>query len=219
MSGNLPSRGTAVYARQLQQLLPTGAAWTFAPGGTMARLLEGLAVEFSRVDARSSDLVDEADPRTALELLTDWERVAGLPDACTGAPEDTAERQIALHQKLTGIGTQSRNGYIELAARIGYQAEIEEHVPARVGMRAGQPANGPDWAFAWTVHIQPAEGTFSSDGFIAYAEAGDRVGVRVRGFGSFDLECVIRRAAPAHTHVLFAYEIEPQPALWIDFTR
>lgn len=211
-------RGEAAYARQMAQLLPKGPAWAFAPDGIFARLLLAMAAEFARVDSRALDLIDEADPRTTLELLPDWERVAGLPDTCTGAPEETNERQVALHQKLVGIGGQNRAAFIEIASRLGYAIVIEEHRPCRVGMRCGAPANGQDWAFAWTVHVQPFEGYFEESSFIAHAKAGDPAGVRVRGFGALDIECVIRRAAPAHTHVLFAYDVEPTPDFWFDFT-
>lgn len=212
----LPRDGTA-YAAQLRQLLPQGAAWDFAPDGTFAGLLGGLAEEFARIDARALDLIEEADPRAALELLPDWERVAALPDACTGVPDNAGERQAALHQKLTRVGAQNAAAYAELAARVGYQIDIEEHRPARCGMYLGERMNGPEWAFAWTVHIRPFDGFLEEISFIATAHCGDFLGVRLRGFGALDIECLIRRAAPAHTIVLFAYEIEPTPDLWIDF--
>jgi uncharacterized protein YmfQ (DUF2313 family) len=212
-------RGEAAYAAQMAQLLPKGAAWAFAADGVFARLLLALAAEFARIDSRALDLIEEADPRTTLELLPDWERVAALPDACTGAPDEVSERQAALHQKLAGLGGQNKASFIEVAARLGYQVEIEEHYPARIGIRIGEPLNSPDWAFAWTVHVRPFEGYLEESTFLAVAEIGDRVGVRLRGFGAVDLECVIRRMAPAHTKVLFAYEVEPTPDFWIDFTQ
>lgn len=212
-------RGEAAYARQMAQLLPKGAAWAFAPDGVFARLLLALAAEFARIDSRGLDLIEEADPRTALEMLTDWERVAGLPDTCTGAPDEPAERQAALHQKIAGVGGQNAAAFIAVAARLGYQIEIVEHHPARIGMRVGEDLNGADWAFAWTVKVRPFEGYLEESTFIAVAEIGDRIGVRLRGFGALDLECVIRRLAPAHTHVLFAYDVEPTPDFWFDFTQ
>lgn len=212
-------RDDAAYARQMAQLLPRGRAWAFPRDGFFARLLLGLAGEFARVDARALDLIEEADPRTALELLADWERVAGLPDTCTGTPDEVSERQVALHQKLTGIGGQNKAAYVEIAKRLGYQIDIIEHRPARVGTRIGERLNGTAWAYAWTVNVQPFDGYLDESEFLAVAEIGDRVGVRLRGFGALDLECVISRAAPAHTQVLFAYEVEPTPDLWFDFTQ
>jgi len=48
---------------------------------------------------------------------------------------------------------------------------------------------------------------------------GSRAGDLLRGWGALDVECLIRRAAPAHTFVLFAYDVEPSPAFWFDFTQ
>ncbi|MEZ5709737.1 MAG: putative phage tail protein [Blastomonas sp.] len=209
----------ADYGAQLRQLLPSGAAFRAPADSNLARLLDALAEEFARIDARADDVIDEADPRTTLELLPDWERVLGLPDACTGAPDNVGERRAALRQKITGLGGQSQAYFIELAARLGYVVTISEHRAARLGMRLGERLNGPDWQFAWTVHVEPFDGDLPDDQpFLAQARIGDELGVRLRGFGALDLECVIRRAAPAHTIVLFAYEAEPEALFWIDLT-
>lgn len=214
----ITARSEAHHAQVLRQLLPRGAAWDFAPDGRFARLLEALAAEFARIDARVIDLLDEADPRTALEVLIDWERVAGLPDACTGQPDNVGERQIALVEKLTSIAGQRPADFIDLAARIGYEVDIEENRPLRVGDRVGDRCRDEAWAFAWTVKVQPFDGAGRPVLAIAHFKVGDPVGTRVRGFGSLDLECVISRAAPAHTNVIFAYVIEREPDFWIDFT-
>lgn len=214
------ARNATDYAGQMRQLLPMGAAWQFPAESNLAQLIAALAEEFARIDARAGQLIDEADPRTTLELLPDWERVLGLPDACFKAPDNVSERRVALRQKITGLGGQSRAYFTELAARLGYFITIEEHRPARVGMRIGEHLNGPDWAFAWTVHVEPFEGDLpDAQSFFAQARIGDELGVRLRGFGAIDLECAIRRVAPAHTIVLFAYEIEQRPVFWIDFTN
>lgn len=206
------------YRAQLRQLLPPGAAWNIEPGSVFDRLLIAFADEFARVDVRALALIEEADPRSALELLPDWERVAALPDACTGAPDNVGERQVALHQKLTRTGAQNAAAFIEIAARVGYAISIEEHRPARMGMRLGERLNGPLWTFTWTVHVRPFDGYLEESTFIAQARIGDRLGVRLRGFGALNVECLIRRAAPAHTTVLFAYDVEPTASFWIDFT-
>lgn len=217
MIGSLP-RPAEAYGQQLRQLLPPGAAWSAPDGSSLAGLLLGLAEEFARIDARGIDLVEEADPRTALELLPDWERVAALPDTCSGEPDNVTERQAALHQKLTRVGAQNAATYIELAAKVGYIIWIEEHRPARMGMLLGERLNGPEWTFCWTVHVRPFDGYLEESTFIAQARIGDRLGVRLRGFGALNLECLISRAAPAHTQIFFAYDVEPTPAFWFDFT-
>ncbi|WP_083554639.1 YmfQ family protein [Novosphingobium sp. NDB2Meth1] len=220
MSGEMIyPRGSGAYFEQLRALLPRGAAWICEAGTTLGKLLSGLAVELARIDARGIDLIEEADPRTAYELLPDWERVAGLPDTCTGAPETARERQAALHQKLTSTGGQTIAYFIDLAAKAGFLIEIDEHRPAVVGMACDAELYGEAWAFAWTVRVLPFNGTQQGELPVAVAEAGDPVGIPLRGWGALDLECLIGRARPAHTTVLFAYEVEPEPALWFDFTR
>jgi uncharacterized protein YmfQ (DUF2313 family) len=220
MSAPLPSpRDAGAYARQFRQLLPRGAAWDFPIDGTFAGLIAGLAEEFARIDNRARDLIEEADPRTTLELLADWERVVGLPDNCSGEePDNATERQVALHEKLTKLGAQNATAYKEMAARLGYAIDVIEHRPFRTGARVGDRVNSLPWTFVWTVNVRPFEGWLEEATFIAHLKAGDPCGLRLRGFGALSLECVIERAKPAHTHVLFAYEIEPTPVLWVDFT-
>lgn len=70
------------YLAQLQALLPPGSAWPRAANATLTKLLGALAEELARLDARALALIDEADGRSTLELLSDWERVCGLPDPC-----------------------------------------------------------------------------------------------------------------------------------------
>lgn len=212
-------RDAAAYAEAQRQLLPPGKAWEATPGGPFAGLLRALGEEMARLDARGLAVVDEADPRAALELLPDWERVAALPDTCTGVPDTASERQAALHQKLTRPGAQNAAAYIELAARAGYAIEIVEHLPLRTGFRAGMRCNGQDWAFTWTAKVKPFEGYIAEDSFLAVFRVGSRAGELLRGWGALNVECLIRRAAPAHTIVLFAYDVEYDPAFWIDFTE
>ena len=73
---------SADYLSQLLALQPPGAALPREPESVWVRLLAALADGFERVDARSNDLVRESDPRSCIELITDWERVCGLPGAC-----------------------------------------------------------------------------------------------------------------------------------------
>ncbi len=71
------------YDQLLRALLPPGLAWVAEVGSELAYLVEALAQELSRVDERGEDLQNEMDPRTATELLDEWEEVAGLPDECS----------------------------------------------------------------------------------------------------------------------------------------
>lgn len=213
-------RSAAAYAEQLTQLLPPGPAWPREPDTLLGRLLQALADELARVDGRAFNLLDEADPLTALELLGDWERVAGLPDPCIPIATTTRERQIAVARKISGIGGQSIPFFEELAARLGLEVEIVEHRPFRAGCAAGLPVYGEAWAHAFTVRALPPSDSSNDPArlqFVAFRAGAGHSGDRLRSFGAADLECVIGRAAPAHAAVLFAYPQEPEPALWFSF--
>lgn len=67
------------YARVLKALLPPGRVWRTDPDGTVSKLFLAAGDELERVELRARDLLEEADPRTANELLPDYERVLGLP--------------------------------------------------------------------------------------------------------------------------------------------
>jgi uncharacterized protein YmfQ (DUF2313 family) len=188
----------AAYGRMLQALLPGGPAWAVEPGSVLSHVLLGVAEELARVTARGEALLEEADPRTALELLEDWERVLGLPDSCLLAiPDSLSERRVLVAQKARALGGQTPQFFIDLAATLGYAVTITEFRPLYAGFAAGDPCCGDAWAYAWQVNI-PLAGITT---FVAGSFAGDRL----RGWGSLDLECIIGRSAPAHTTVLFVY--------------
>lgn len=188
------------YLAQLQALLPQGPAWPRDAEAELTRLLAAWADELARVDGRAADLVEEADPRTTAELLADWERVAGLPDACVealGLGQTTAQRRAALVAKLTTIGGQSAAYYIALAASLGYAITVTEFDLHDVEDNVEHPLTGTPWQFAWQVNA--AEDTI---GVLAVT---DTVEDPLAWWGNELLECVINRLKPAHTHVLFAY--------------
>lgn len=189
------------YLRQLQSLLPPGPAWPKDDAATITRLLAALSGELARVDGRATQLVEEADPRTVAELFADWERVAGLPDACAeafGGTQTTVQRRAALVGKLTTLGGQSAAYYIGLAAALGYAITITEFRKHTVRSAVNYPLYSDAWAFAWQVNA--ALNTFTR------FNVKSRVNDPLASWGNALLECVISRLKPAHTHVLFAYQ-------------
>lgn len=186
------------YREQLQALLPRGGAWPREPGAVLTLLLDGIAAELARVDGRGLDLVRECDPTTTLELLPDWERVAGLPDPCAGPAETIQERRDRLVALLTNPGGQSPAHFIALAAAYGFSITITEFSVLRAGFRAGDACKGIAWAYAWQVNA-PEE-------TVRHFRAGQSfAGEPVATWGNAILECVLTRGKPAHTTVIFAY--------------
>ncbi len=66
------------YARMLAALLPSGKLWRLIGASMLYALLQGCAEELVRLHERVDDLLDEADPTTATELLPDFERALKL---------------------------------------------------------------------------------------------------------------------------------------------
>lgn len=186
--------------QQLLALLPKGPAWPRESGTVLYEQLANFADELARINLRIIDLVNEADPRTTYELLSDWERVAGLPDPCVTDDDQTIEqRQIALTAKLTLRGDQSRPYFINLAAGMGYpDATIDEFLPMTCNDTCNDALWSEDDKFTWQINLP-------SDGGIVYANCNSDCTVPLQSWGDQAIECRINRYKPAHTVVIFAY--------------
>ncbi|NKB37845.1 MAG: DUF2313 domain-containing protein [Gammaproteobacteria bacterium] len=171
------------YHEQLQALLPVGPAWPREMNTVLSNLLFAIAEEFARVDFRVDNLLEEIDPRTASELLPDWETAFGLPDKCTDAAVTTVERRLALHEKVARVGGASPQYFIDVAARLGHVVTITENVPSAHHWQV----NGP------------------LDTIKSFESGGSTAGDPLRSWGNDVIECVISRIKPAHTIVHFAY--------------
>jgi len=188
------------YANLLKDLLPPGMAFRREPGTDLEQVLLGAAVELARVDGRAGALATEVNPAITNELLTDWERAAGLPDRCAGVLEETLQgRRNALLAKLASIGGQSIEYFISVARSLGYEITITEFRPFRAGMSAAGDAltNGP-WRFTWRINA-PAE-------TVIYFRAGlSAAGEALASWGNEPLECKMNQLKPAHTYLIFGY--------------
>jgi uncharacterized protein YmfQ (DUF2313 family) len=210
-------RGQPEYFHVLHALLPRGIAWPRWPTTVLMRFVYGLAGIFGYCDGRAADLlVRESDPRSTVEMLDWWERAWGLPDPCwAGMRETIGERQRMLVMKMTMIGGQSRQWFINMARFIGYAIEISEYRPwmtgyDRVGDNRARVNGGlgrwpaqmghPEMRFAWTVHIQRRR-------LVWFRVSRGQCGIdpHLKIDLALDLECLIRRWRPAHTEVLFDY--------------
>lgn len=188
------------YGKQLLDLMPPGQAFSRDPGTQLEQVLLGCAVEFSRVEARGDQLAIEVIPSETNELLTDWERVAGLPDKCSGKLEETIQgRRNALLAKLSSTGGQSPAYFIEVARSLGYDVTITEFRPFLAGSsRAGDPLTNGDWIYTWRINAPETT-------IIEFRAGLSAAGEPLRTWGNDTLECKINQLKPAHTHVIFSY--------------
>ncbi|MBL4763523.1 MAG: DUF2313 domain-containing protein [Gammaproteobacteria bacterium] len=188
----------AEYLQQLKQLLPVGALWdSLQADVTIEGYLEAEADEFARIDARASNLINETDPRTAFELLPEWEAFAGLPGGCIGEIGTLEQRQQALHAKLTALGGQSIPYYIEFAAAIGYDTTVTEFPVFNVEDSVDAEMNDESWRYTWRLN--------APDETINYWSVEGGVDEGFATWGNERLECAINEIKPAHTYLIFAY--------------
>jgi uncharacterized protein YmfQ (DUF2313 family) len=186
------------YQAQLVSLLPSGSAWPRDPTSLLGQVLLAQGAGLATLDARTDDLVDEADPRTCSELLADWERVAGLPDTCAASAGSIQERHAALVTRLTNAGGQSPAYFIALAASLGYTVTITEFRPDDCEQACEAPIIDELWANAWQIN--------SALNTIRVETCADDCEMPLQVWGNALLECAIGKVKPAHTTVLFAYQ-------------
>jgi uncharacterized protein YmfQ (DUF2313 family) len=221
-------RSGSDYAIGFLQLLPYGQAWPRHAYSTLVQAVNGLANYWGFVDGRAADLLEiESDPRATTEMILDWERNWGIPDPCIQhPPTDLISRRIQLVEKMTLLGAQSRQWFIDVAAKFGYTITITEYAPymcgvSRCGDRRGiynpdDPTRfywhlGPrEMRYYWTVHVDAAR-------FMKFYVASSRTGTDrlLAIFGPDDLICILERWKPAHTHIV--WDFSPNQAL--DFTH
>ncbi len=80
----------AAYARVQKALLPPGRLWNLIFDSFISKVFLASGDELERVSGRSADLIEEADPRTTTELITDHERELAL--TATGTLQERRDR-------------------------------------------------------------------------------------------------------------------------------
>ncbi|GKQ46069.1 YmfQ family protein [Pseudomonas syringae] len=183
------------YAEQLQALLPPGPAWDPERVPELQQVITGLSREFARIDGRAFDLLNEMDPATVSELVPDWERVMNLPDPCLGLKPLFADRRLSVRQRLVATGGQNAAFYIDIAVSQGYpDATVTEHRAPRMGRSRFGQAHFGTWnaQFMWTLNTGGRQRLGRRFGASYW---GERFGVNP----GTAIECLIRRAAPAHS--------------------
>mgnify|MGYP000847498837 CR=1 FL=1 len=187
------------YAKALRQLLPPGPAMQYDDAVNLEQVLLALADTYNAVHDRSCVLLQEMVPATTLEMLPDWERVAGLPDEC--APDTTTieARRAALIARIGRQGGQSKAFYIALAASIGFAITITEFDPFSAGLGvAGGALTNDGWTYCWKV-------TAVTQTVFAFKAGTGSAGEPLRDWGNDYLECVLNKWKPAHTYIIFDY--------------
>jgi uncharacterized protein YmfQ (DUF2313 family) len=213
------------YLHALQNILLKGKAWIRDESSRITQLLTGIAQEFARIDTRIDQVLDEADPRTTVELLDNWEAFAGLPDPCVVTDQSYQQRIAALVAKLLMLGGQSRQYFIDIAMNLGYTGItvnpldpmrcsdpctdsllgekihlpwIDEFLPMTCNDTCNDALNSADDVFVWQFNLPDDNATY-------VMTCNDPCDDALQSWGDEVIECRINQYKPAHTTVIFAY--------------
>lgn len=141
------------YRNALIALRPQGVIWKVKKGSVSDKELSIIAEFMTNLHLRTEKVFDEADLRTTLELLDEWENLYGLPH------DGSYEERLAALNAAAAKGRQDIPFYIELAKINGCTAEIEEHEPFMVGLShcgGTHELGSEDIVFYWTIVIKAA---------------------------------------------------------------
>lgn len=161
-----------------------------ASDSILGRFFSVLGSELARLEARAWYLLQESTPGLSVELLTDWEAEAGLPDSCTGSLALTVEeRQIQVHQKLFGENQTITVEYLEdYALNFGFDITVDEGGVATEPFICGVAICGRNRLGGFNVVNQLTIYVHSGTGNLQ------------------QLQCIFKKIIPAHLIVIWVDE-------------
>lgn len=183
----LAKHTAAAFERVGLSLLPIGKIWERMIDGGVGDTIGAISEEQSRGESEVLRLLDEADPRTAVDTIDDWLRILDIPGPCDTAPVTLAEKQAAAHAKFISRGGQTRNYIInQVGAPLGYVVTIFEPYTEFFRSEQGKSEDrlyDYTWAFVFFVNADESGALVPRDIF----------------------ECSVNEAKPAHTRAIFFY--------------
>lgn len=191
------------YVGMLKELLPPGPAWPRGDTASLyAMMFEVWGAELARADSRARALITENDPRFALETFQEWLDEWGLPDDCIRAwsnANDTTLRKLLLW-KIQTVGSQNWQFFVDLASMFSYIITIDEFNRHSVRSRTSDVLSSEIWPHTWRVNVLAAQGSA-----MTYHEVTGDAKEPLAWWGDALIECLIKRYAPAHATLSFAY--------------
>lgn len=181
--------------------IPTGFAWPDGdPDTYSAARWMGLADALSQVEGSMEAMLPETDPRSAVALLPDYQRVLG-PDPCMVDQSSltTAQQQQLAFQRWTGAGGNYAGWFIAAAAAIGQGITVTEYGPCECGSAACGDELVPVPVNCSVIVTLPSLGAWDAE--CGNAECGDPLG----SFTTSQVECFFKTWGPLGIDVFFSY--------------
>ncbi|MCP4147919.1 MAG: DUF2313 domain-containing protein [bacterium] len=155
---NISNRTAKDYQGLLFSLLPPGKIWNKNPSSGLGKLLLSLAKPFVRIEEKANQVVKESLYNFTEELIEEHETEYAFSKA---QQEKTIEnRKKDLLAQKAAIGACHKQYFVDIAAALGFEIEIEEYRPFWVGIgKVGEPLGGQSVLFNWKVWVKiPAGG-------------------------------------------------------------
>jgi len=189
-------RNIEEYTDSLAAYLPNGELFASKSvnDSNFRKLLRGLSGELFRANGLLRDYSNEILPDTTAKFLSEWESALGIPDGCFNGEGSNDERRRDILTKLSALGVQTEQDFIDLALIFGKVVTIK------------QLSNEAFPAYSVPFNLVG----FPEARFIIIVEGVDLVG----GVPPYDvpfflsvgesvLECVFKKLKPANCEVIF----------------
>lgn len=188
------------YLQQLLALLPNGLAWNKQTDSNLYQFCLGLVQEFARLEDELDLMLLESRPNQTWNLLSEWERSAGLPDECVVSSDDPIVRRNQLVSRLRMQGGQSIAYFVSVLEAMGYKSpKITEPKPATVNSLCNAAVWDKSAVWCWIVSL-------SENVDLMHATTGSACTAFLGAYMPSPAKCLLERIKPAHTNVSVRYE-------------
>ena len=193
------------YEHCIERLLPRGPIWNRTAGSLLDALIFSFGKELARADAKANSIINEADPRTSFDLLSEWFIDWGIPSACLSALADPTleEKWQELITKITCSRSLTAQYFKDVAETLGYECDIVTYSAFTVFDTAEKALFGTEWNTAYAMGIKVK--TSSANKFFNTTWTADQP---LAVWGDRLFECLMRSLIPAHVTAIFEYEGE-----------
>ena len=159
----------------LASFVPVGRSYeaAFVEASGLRRYLAASSNEFKRLQDLIATFLEQLDPVTTENFISEWENALGIPDSCIPIAATDDERRDNIVLKLNALSVQTEADFIALAAAFGFTITFIEpafppyNVPFTPTSPVGSfppydvpftPTSAPGGTFSWII-----QGDFDTD--------------------------------------------------------